>query len=118
GIRDSNFVIKIVFSSGIPVDSIERTLGHLIIQTANDGGESMAQRIALQIAEMVRNSPSGDISHSIYRIATLKSNGHIILANEIIDALARFLGAGGNISEMPKIVQRFIQPTHPTPTHP
>ncbi|HET7285385.1 MAG TPA: hypothetical protein VFI70_11935 [Nitrososphaeraceae archaeon] len=118
GIEDSNFVIKIVFSSGIPLDSIERTLGHLIIQTANYGGDSVAQRVALQIAEGVRNSPSGGISHSMYEVATFKSNGHITLANEIIDALARFLGAGGNISEMPKIVQRFIQPIHPTPIHP
>jgi hypothetical protein len=42
----------------------------------------------------------------------------IAAANKIIDAITRFLGTGGDVNEIPRIVQRFFQPTYPRPVHP
>jgi hypothetical protein len=106
-IEQNNWVI-FVSDSRIPIDFIELTLGHIIIQTANEGGESTAQRVASEIANIVANSPSGDLSRSIYQIATLKANGDVTLANKIIDAISKSLASGGNVIQIPTIVKGVI----------
>jgi hypothetical protein len=59
-----------VSGGGIQVDFIELTIGHIIIQTAN--GELTAQRDTSEIAIIIANNLSGELSCSIYQIATLK----------------------------------------------
>ena len=48
---------------------VELTLEHILLETVNIGGDSLAKAGMTEILNGVTNDPSGDLSRSIYQIA-------------------------------------------------